>query len=897
MSGIGPFFSAVWRVIRPLISPIFKFLIGNGLRAIGASIIGFFSAGVGLYILITAIILIVLFGATWGIQSNRNNGTGDNFPDPDNDGILSHEPISYFKSLFWWIKPLETHLIPYKTCSIEQEIPCTKENIDDLCNCRDNCQDETTAINWQNERQFDDDHNGIGNICEGSTAIISPTIPDPTTIPNPITPTPIPEPPVVPLVSETYDQCQLILSSNQYETISDCQQDINKQVLKHYFDFDDDGFFIGIKHDFCCPISINQIDGDTREYQNRNQIITGIIYNFESEPTHILDCDDKINDDLGICPTDNQDPQYNPDLIDCTKIQYSGCSKCINPSAIEIPDDGIDNDCVGGDEMTGSGGAVAPTTSNDQDNDLISDSDDLCIDIPNGGSIGSCTIQLYKNGKFLGNVIRDITCKDDNACLDGYSFDTSNSLLISDTDPLNNIENPNRNIIKLNDYEVKKNDFKCSIYFQEFKNQDADFDGIGNICDPCPQDYIDATQTDDSDHDGICKEIFNFGKKVNKLSTPAPSSLHYASSGGQDTCVDKPNGPLLGSCISGDFGNYLQECEIDSTCGSGGVCAKNQEIQVCDGSSFGSYDLSYKDAYPPGLTGYYCDWEKFNKENEDYELDVDETQIDDDNTNGHKDFDYQERACTKPNPKNNNNKVLQCTKGGIFTPDQKYWDKPYNGMCSMYDMVCIRNPKDGDSYCVDPMFDYTIPDSTVNSFSLNSLKFKINEQIDRLWKDELKIYEKIHTEMIDSGKYKRVNYYAGTTNDHLEYPKFYVPQKSPYYCTFGVDDYLGNILDFEDSLFYDKSTKQFNADLTKITKVDEQSNYMIALLGQYTCYDNKIFQCRYYNQKPSFMEIITDSYGCNIPTYNDNGVEISNPSLLFVQKPDVLEDFWLVHTN
>jgi len=84
--------------------------------------------------------------------------------------------------------------------------------------------------------------------------------------------------------------------------------------------------------------------------------------------------------------------------------------------------------------------------------------------------------------------------------------------------------------------------------------EDADGDGLGDVCDNCPQDSNPGQA--DQDQDGLGNEC--------------------------DSCFMDPNGPLLGTCIDGLIGEL---CNSDSGCLVAGIgnCANNNEPEVCGG--------------------------------------------------------------------------------------------------------------------------------------------------------------------------------------------------------------------------------------------------------------------------------------------------------------------------
>ena len=73
---------------------------------------------------------------------------------------------------------------------------------------------------------------------------------------------------------------------------------------------------------------------------------------------------------------------------------------------------------------------------------------------------------------------------------------------------------------------------------------------------------------DDMDGDGVSNTSSYF---------LAGSMFHTSFLADEDNCPDTPNGPFLGTCITGDTHKVGRLCIDDAFCGTGGFCSMNQE--------------------------------------------------------------------------------------------------------------------------------------------------------------------------------------------------------------------------------------------------------------------------------------------------------------------------------
>jgi len=179
-----------------------------------------------------------------------------------------------------------------------------------------------------------------------------------------------------------------------------------------------------------------------------------------------------------------------------------------------------------------------PLAPPDLDEDGVLNSADNCPENPNGPDLGTC---------IAGTVGQTCSGNDPSQkCLNSCSLQRTQclSLCLRDATCEATCE------MRYNDCSYAcypcGSDGACSM-----AQDDADGDGIGDICDPCT----------DTDADGVCEDQ------------------------GQDSCPGIPNGPELGTCISGDTGATCNQaiyepCAVDCYDTYQG-CAKRCVTQAC----------------------------------------------------------------------------------------------------------------------------------------------------------------------------------------------------------------------------------------------------------------------------------------------------------------------------
>jgi len=176
--------------------------------------------------------------------------------------------------------------------------------------------------------------------------------------------------------------------------------------------------------------------------------------------------------------------------------------------------------------------------ASDDDGDGIRNNRDNCRNTPNGPDLGTCIAADYSMGG---------TCTSDADCSAGYNCDLN--------------------------------------------QRDTDGDGLGDVCDPCPNDF-----NNDVDGDLIC----------------AGTGFNPPNTGDNDNCPNTPNGPALGTCIDANY-NTGGTCTSDADCSAGYNCDLNQKDtdgnnigDACQGTSNGysiQFEMPGYDTWLPNVIG------------------------------------------------------------------------------------------------------------------------------------------------------------------------------------------------------------------------------------------------------------------------------------------------------
>ncbi len=250
----------------------------------------------------------------------------------------------------------------------------------------------------------------------------------------------------------------------------------------------------------------------------------------QGTPSDILCSDDNA------CTDDTCDPE-------------EGCIYSNNTSPC---DDGlfctVDDQCDGNGVCVGSGNPCDAPLICDEENDLCATCfmDEECND-----ELWCTRLDLCRDGVCL-YIMRDCSGSGDQ-CNDGVCEENSDQC----------IAQPKTDGTVCNDGIFCNgsdtcNGGTCSAHSDDacaFCNSNGcTCDEENRFCKGCNADY---------DCDGICD--------------PGQSDL---SCTGSDNCPEKPNGPVIGSCIRGSIGDV---CMISEECGISGLCSMNQENTDSDG--------------------------------------------------------------------------------------------------------------------------------------------------------------------------------------------------------------------------------------------------------------------------------------------------------------------------
>jgi hypothetical protein len=89
------------------------------------------------------------------------------------------------------------------------------------------------------------------------------------------------------------------------------------------------------------------------------------------------------------------------------------------------------------------------------------------------------------------------------------------------------------------------------------------FDRSPQVAEIC--NYIDPSDADGDGIDSIPEGLL------------ASTTFETSFLASEDNCPDTPNGPYLGTCVTGDTYKIGRSCIDDTYCGTGGFCSMNQE--------------------------------------------------------------------------------------------------------------------------------------------------------------------------------------------------------------------------------------------------------------------------------------------------------------------------------
>ncbi len=183
-------------------------------------------------------------------------------------------------------------------------------------------------------------------------------------------------------------------------------------------------------------------------------------------------------------------------------------------------------------------------SEDDIDNDGVVNTLDNCMEIPNGPSLGTCYLGT-NHGVICTSIL---TCGKGSSCnMDQNDNDGDGVGNVCDNCP-ETPNGPDAGTCVLGDRDGMScsSQEECGGGFCSHDQEDLDGDGIGAACDS------------DRDGDGIMDS--------------------------SDNCPSHPNGPDLGTCLSGT--SEGQHCTDDLACGKAVTCSMNQE----DGDSDGTGD-------------------------------------------------------------------------------------------------------------------------------------------------------------------------------------------------------------------------------------------------------------------------------------------------------------------
>jgi hypothetical protein len=517
-------------------------------------------------------------------EDNDNDGFGDacdycpNFPGTDQDGDLICGEADNCPDIYNPDQKDSDNDGVGDFCDT-CEGPGTDDDFDSVCGEEDNCP------NMPNIEQTDSDNDTIGDVCDncpdelGTDEDLDGYCGEADNCPDIYNPDQ--KDSDTDGIGDACDNCPLD-SGTDVDDDFYCGDWDNCPNVPNTDQVDSDGDGIGDACDNCPDYNGTDADGDgycgdndnCPDVYNPDQVkgpdYDGVGYACDNCPDMVNpgqadDDEDGFGDLCDNCPgfpgtdddgdgycgySDNCPDVYNPDQKNSdTDGIGDACDTCP-----DFPGTGQDYDGDGWCDEADNCERTSNVDQSDWDNDTIGDACDYCPDDPANDIDGDGHCEAVDNCPNVPNT--------DQVDWDGDGFgnecDNCNNISGSDDDldglcgeADNCPETPNGPMQGTCNNELDAMGTACTADIDcggrvgtcNLNQEDLDSDGIGDVCDICPNDF-----GNDADEDGLCGDI--------------------------DNCPDVPNGPMLGTCIEGDAPGTV--CAADADCG-GGYCSLNQE--------------------------------------------------------------------------------------------------------------------------------------------------------------------------------------------------------------------------------------------------------------------------------------------------------------------------------